>query len=64
VNCSTTLAEENQHIIMVIDYFTKWVEAIPTVKSDGKVVSFFIFDQIIAKFGILSEIFINHGIKF
>jgi hypothetical protein len=38
----------NQHIIVVVDYFTKWVEAMPTVKYDGNTVAFFIFNQIIA----------------
>jgi transposase InsO family protein len=49
---------------MVIDYFIKWVEDIPTIKSDGKTVAFFIFNQIIARFGIPSEIVTNHGSHF
>jgi hypothetical protein len=38
----------HQHIIMAMDYFTKWVEAMPTIKSDGKTTKFFMFNQIIA----------------
>jgi hypothetical protein len=64
VDCNPTSVGGNQHIIMAIDYFTKWVEAMPTVKSDGKTATFFVFNQIIAWFGILSEIVTNHGSHF
>jgi hypothetical protein len=56
--------QQHQHIIMAIDYFTKWDEAMPIVKSDGKTVTFFIFNQIIVGFGILSEIVPDHGSHF
>jgi transposase InsO family protein len=36
----------------------------PRVKSNGKIVAFFVFNQIIARFGILSEIVIDHGSHF
>jgi hypothetical protein len=49
---------------MVVNYFTKWVEAMPTVKSNGKTTTFFVFNQIIARFGISSEIVIDHGSHF
>ena len=64
VDCNPASVGRHQHIIMVIDYFTKWVEAMPTIKYDGKTASFFIFNQIIARFGILSEIVTDHGIHF
>jgi hypothetical protein len=64
VDCKPTSVGRNQHIIMVVDYFTKWVEAMPTVKFDGKIVAFFVFNQIISRFGILSEIVIDHGSHF
>ena len=59
-----TSARGNQHIIMVIEYFTKWFEAMPIVKYDGKIASFFVFNQIIAWFGIPSEIVTDHGSHF
>jgi transposase InsO family protein len=36
----------------------------PTVKSDGKTATFFVFNQIIARFGIPSEIVTDHGSHF
>jgi transposase InsO family protein len=49
---------------MAIDYFNKWAKAMNTVKSDGKTVAFFIFNQIIARFRIPSEIVTDHGSHF
>jgi hypothetical protein len=64
VDCNPTSVGGHQHIIVAIDYFTKWVEAMPTVKSDGNNAAFFAFNQIIARFGIPSEIVIDHGRHF
>jgi hypothetical protein len=64
MDCKPTSAEGHQHIIMVVDYFTKWVEAMPIIKSDGKTVTFFVFNQIIARFSIPSEIVTDHGSHF
>jgi hypothetical protein len=64
IDCNPTSAGGHQHIIMVIDYFTKWVEAMPTIKSNGKTATFFMFNQIIARFGIPSEIVTDHGSHF
>jgi transposase InsO family protein len=36
----------------------------PTIKSNGKTVASFVFNQIIAQFGILSEIITYHGSHF
>ena len=38
----------HKHIIIVVDYFTKWEEAMPTFKADGETTTFFVFNQIIA----------------
>jgi hypothetical protein len=43
VDYNPTLARGHQHIIVVVDYFTKWVEAMPIIKYDGKTIAFFIF---------------------
>jgi hypothetical protein len=33
--CHPDLARGNHYIIVEVDYFTKWVEAMPTFNSDG-----------------------------
>jgi hypothetical protein len=49
---------------MVIDYFAKWVEAMTTIKFDGKIATFFVFNQIITQFSIPSDIVTDHGSHF
>jgi hypothetical protein len=49
---------------MVVDYFTKWVDAMPTVKSNGNTTTFFVFNHIITRFGISSEIVTEYGSHF
>jgi hypothetical protein len=49
---------------VAVDYFTKWDEAMPTVKSDGKTAPFFVFNSSIAWFGLPSEIVTDHGSHF
>jgi hypothetical protein len=57
-------ARGHQHIIVVGYYFTKWVEAMPIVKSDGKTATFFVFNQSIFWFIIPRDMFIDRGSKF
>ena len=49
---------------MAVDYFMKWVEAMPTVKSDGETATHFIFNQIISWFDIPKELVTDHGRHF
>ena len=53
MDCNLALAGGHHHIIMAIDYFTKWAEGMPTVKSDGETAVHFVFNQIITRFKIL-----------
>jgi hypothetical protein len=64
VDCNPTSIGGHHHIIMFVDYFTKWVEAMPTVKSNEKNDTFFVFNKITSKFRILSEIVTDHGSHF
>ena len=52
------------YIIVAVDYFTKWVEAMPTYVEDGKTVALFLFNHIIARFGIPRAIVTDHGSHF
>ena len=54
----------NHHIIVAIDYFTKWDEVMPTVKFDGETAAHFVFNQIITQFGIPKELVTDHGSHF
>ena len=64
MDCNPTSIEGRNHIIVVVDYFTKWAEAVPTIKFDGQMVAHFVFNRIITRFGILKELVTNHGKHF
>ena len=64
VDSNPTSAGGIQHIIVAEDFFTKWAKAMPTVKYDGKTATFFVFNQIIARFDIPSEIVTDHWSRF
>ena len=59
-----TLAGGHGYIIVAMDYFTKWVEAMPTYAEDGKTVAIFLFNHVIARFGVPQLIVTNHGSHF
>ena len=62
--CNPVSAGGHKHIIVIVYYFTKWAEAIPTYKADGETATFSIFNQIIVGFGIPNEIVMDHGSHF
>ena len=64
MDCNLASAGGNHHIIVVVDYFTKWDEAMPTIKSDGETAAHFIFNQIITRFGIPKYLVAYHGRNF
>jgi hypothetical protein len=62
--CNPPSARGHRYIIIAVDYFTKWVEAMPTFKDDGEIATLFLFNQIIARFIIPREIVTDHGSHF
>jgi hypothetical protein len=62
--CNPPLARGHRYIIVAVDYFTKWVEVMPTFKDDGETAALFLFNQIIARFGVPREIVTDHGSHF
>jgi hypothetical protein len=50
----------HRYIIIVVGYFTKWVEAMPTFRNNGEMTMLFIFNQIIARFSIPKAIVSDH----
>ena len=64
MDCNPDLAGGHHHIIVAIDYFTKWADSMPTVKSNGEIAAHFVFNQIITQFRIPKELVIDHGSHF
>ena len=52
------------YIIIAMDYFTKWAEVMPTYAEDGKTASLFLFNHVIARFGVPQSIVTDHRSHF
>lgn len=50
--------------MVATDYFTKWVEEIPTKQDTSKVVIRFILENIITRFGVPTRIIFDNGMAF
>ena len=64
MHCKSTSARGHGYIIVVMDYFTKWVEAMPTYTEDGKTAALFLFNHVIDRFGFPQSIVTDHGSHF
>eukprot|EP00253_Pinus_taeda_P031448 PITA_31448 len=64
ITCNLHSAGGHAYIILAVDYFTKWAEAMPTFKADGKTATIFVFNHIIARFGVPQAIITDHGRHF
>jgi hypothetical protein len=64
MQCKPTSARGHGYIIIVVDYFTKWVEAMPTFLNDCRTAALFVFNHIITCFGVPCTIVTNHGAHF
>ena len=57
-------ARGHAYIILTVDYFTKSAEVMPTFSADGKTTAIFVFNHIIARFGVPQAIITDHGSNF
>jgi transposase InsO family protein len=64
ITCHPHSIRGHGYIIVAVDYFTKWPEAMPTFDNTGKTTTLFIFNHIIAHFGVPQAIVIDHGRHF
>ena len=64
MDCNPASAGVHHHIIVAVDYFTKWDEAMPIIKSDSETAAHFVLNQIITQFGIPKKLVTDHGLHF
>lgn len=64
MTCNPRSAGGHGFIIVVIDYFTKWAEAMPTLVEDGHTTAQFLFNHVISRFGVPQAIVTDHGKHF
>jgi len=61
---NTRLVGGHGYIIVAVDYFTKWAEAMATYNANGTTAVQFLFNHVIARFGVPQAIVIEHGSHF
>ena len=64
MHCKRTSAGGHGYIIVAVDYFMKWVEAMPTYEDDGNNSTLFLFNPVIARFRVPQSIVTDHGSHF
>jgi hypothetical protein len=64
MTCHPHSAGGHGYIIVAVDYFTKWAEAMPTFDNTGKTAALFLFNHVIARFGVPQAIVTDHGSHF
>ena len=62
--CNPPSTTGHHYIIVVMDCFTKWAEAMSTYNNDAKTMALLLFNHIIAWFGIPKSIITDHGTHF
>jgi hypothetical protein len=62
--CHPTSSQGHKYIIVAINYFTKWAEAMLTYLNDGKTTTLFTFNHIITKFEVPRQLVTDHGSHF
>lgn len=55
---------QHRWILVATDYFTKWIEAIPTSKADHQVVMKFLTENIFTRFGCLHKLVTDNAAAF
>eukprot|EP00253_Pinus_taeda_P016369 PITA_16369 len=64
ITCNPHSAGGHAYIILAVDYFTKWAEAMPTFSADDKTATIFVFNHIITRLGVPQAIITDHGSHF
>ena len=52
MTCNPHSSGGHGYIIVAVDYFTKWAEAMPTFNNIGQTSALFLFNHVIAWFGV------------
>ena len=64
MTCNPHSIVGHAYIIVAMEYFTKWAEAMPTLIANGKTTAQFLFNHVITRFGVPQAIVTDHGSHF
>lgn len=64
MTCNPCSVGGHGYIIIIVDYFTKWAEAMPTLSEDGHTMTQFLFNHVISRFRVPQAIVTDHDKNF
>lgn len=64
MTCNPPSMGGHGYIIVAMDYFMKWAEAMPTLNNNGETTALFFLNHVVAQFGVPQAIVTNHGLYF
>ena len=64
MECRPTSANGHKYIVVAVDYFTKWAEAMPTFNCTAETAARFFFNHVITRFRIPKQLVSDHGSHF
>ena len=64
MECQPPSTNSHKYIIIIVDYFTKWDEAMPSFNNTTETTTRFLFNHIIAHFDVPKQLVLDHGTHF
>ena len=64
MTCKPTSAGGHGYIVVAVDYFTKWAEAMPTLNNSGETAAILFFNHVVSRFDVPWAIVTDHGSHF
>ena len=64
MQCNPTSAGGHGYIIVVVEYFMKWAEALPTLNNNNETAALLFFNHVVARFEVPQAIVTDHGSHF
>ena len=55
---------QHKWILVATDYFTKWIEAVPTRNATHQVIMRFLYENIFSRFGCLVRLVTDNALDF
>jgi hypothetical protein len=64
MTCNPPSSNGHKYIVVAVDYFTKWAEAMPTFNNTIDTATCFSFNHVISCFGVPLQLVSDHGKHF
>jgi hypothetical protein len=64
MTCNPPSSNGHKYIVVTVDYFTKWAEAMPTFNNTADTAVRFFFNHVISRFGVPLQLVSDHGKHF